>query len=205
MTGFHRFRSRYSHHAVACPREGDQYGSGLHDPAWWMIWLVGYSPVISLFAAAITVGVVVMIDNYPSNWRLAPATVVIIMDAGSAAQTSDQELWLALSRFLEITLGCVVALSVAWIYSRAIMTIRKRLRHWQTWADLKESAVIRRRNRPARRELPPRRAPMSRRNQSPFHSRRTCPWRAFQHGLRGQAFPEGQNAGPDFRQRAECT
>lgn len=94
-----------------------------------MIWLVGYSPVISLFAAAITVGVVVMIDNYPSNWRLAPATVVIIMDAGSAAQTSDQELWLALSRFLEITLGCVVALSVAWIYSRAIMTIRKRLRH----------------------------------------------------------------------------
>lgn len=91
-----------------------------------MIWFFGYSPVLSLFAAAITVFFLVMIDNYPSNWRLAPATVIIIMDAGSAAQTRDQELWLALSRLGEITLGCAVALSVAWIYSRAIAALQAR-------------------------------------------------------------------------------
>lgn len=88
------------------------------------IWLVGYSPIASLFGAALTVFVILMIDRYPVNWRLAPATVVIVMDAGRFAQTRNEELLLALSRLIEIALGCVVAIALAWIYTRLIERVR---------------------------------------------------------------------------------
>lgn len=90
------------------------------------IWLVGYSPVASLFGAALTVFVILMIDRYPVNWRLAPATVVIVMDAGRYAETRNEELLLALTRLMEIALGCVVAISLAWIYTKLIDKVRAR-------------------------------------------------------------------------------
>ncbi|MGU3399665.1 FUSC family protein [Brucellaceae bacterium D45D] len=83
-----------------------------------IIWLFGYSPLASLFGAAVTVFIILMIDKYPVNWRLAPATVVIVMDAGRYAQTRNEEMLLALSRLVEIALGSVVAIMLAWAYTR---------------------------------------------------------------------------------------
>jgi uncharacterized membrane protein YccC len=67
---------------------------------------------------------ILMIDKYPINWRLAPATVVIVMDAGRFAQTRNEELLLALSRLVEIALGCAVAIALAWVYTRIIGRIK---------------------------------------------------------------------------------
>ncbi|MDT6939467.1 hypothetical protein RI570_04820 [Brucella pseudogrignonensis] len=58
---------------------------------------MGYSPVASLFGEAFTVFMILMTDRYPFNWRLAPATVLIVMDAGRFLQTSSKELLLALT------------------------------------------------------------------------------------------------------------
>ncbi|KAB2698635.1 FUSC family protein [Ochrobactrum sp. Kaboul] len=88
------------------------------------IWIFGYSPLASLFGAALTVLLILMIDKYPINWRLAPATVVIVMDAGRFAQTRNEELLLALSRLVEIALGCAVAIALAWVYTRIIGRIK---------------------------------------------------------------------------------
>jgi len=99
------------------------------------IWLVGYSPVASLFGAAPTVFVILMIDRYPVNWRLAPATVVIVMDAGRFAQTRNEELLLALKRLMEIALGCVVAITLAWIYTKIIERVRAHRRPTPPQAD----------------------------------------------------------------------
>lgn len=90
------------------------------------IWLFGYSPFASLFGAALTVLIILMIDKYPVNWRLAPATVVIVMDAGRLAASRNEELLLALARLAEIIFGSLVAIALAWIYTRIIAAIRKR-------------------------------------------------------------------------------
>jgi uncharacterized membrane protein YccC len=46
------------------------------------------------------------------------------MDAGRFAQTRNEELLLALSRLIEIALGCVVAIILAWIYTKLIEKVR---------------------------------------------------------------------------------
>lgn len=88
--------------------------------------LFGYSPVASLFGAALTVLLILMIDKYPANWRLAPATVVIVMDAGRLAQTRTEELLYALSRMGEIAVGSIVAIGLAMVYTRILEAIRAR-------------------------------------------------------------------------------
>ena len=50
--------------------------------------LFGYSPGGCILTAAITVLLVTSLQYYPANWRLAPVTVVILMDAGRQAATS---------------------------------------------------------------------------------------------------------------------
>ncbi|MBN9046123.1 MAG: FUSC family protein [Rhizobiales bacterium] len=90
------------------------------------IWTFGYSPLASMFGAALTVLIILVIDVYPSNWRLAPATVVIVMDAGRDAATRSEEMLLALVRLGEIAFGCAVAIALAWIYTRIIADLRKR-------------------------------------------------------------------------------
>lgn len=90
------------------------------------IWIFGYSPVASLFGAALTVLIILMIDVYPANWRLAPATVVIVMDAGRFAASRREELLLAMARLVEIALGCAVAIALAWLYTRIIARLKAR-------------------------------------------------------------------------------
>jgi uncharacterized membrane protein YccC len=78
----------------------------------------GYSPLAALVAAALTVMVVMLIDRYPTNWRLAPATVMIVVDAGRLAQTHGEEIQYSLLRMAEIAVGCTVALGLSVIYTR---------------------------------------------------------------------------------------
>jgi len=80
--------------------------------------LFGYTPLICLLTAAATVLLVTSIEHYPANWRLAPVTVVIVMDAGRQAVGKESEIFYALTRAGEIGLGCVVALYLALIFSR---------------------------------------------------------------------------------------
>ncbi|GAB1583334.1 FUSC family protein [Phyllobacterium phragmitis] len=79
--------------------------------------LFGYSPEASLFAAAFTVFVIMLIDRYPANWRLAPATVIILMDAGRLASSHREEITYALLRLVEIAVGCAVAIALAGLYT----------------------------------------------------------------------------------------
>lgn len=82
------------------------------------IMLFGYSPLISIISAAATVAIVTTIDRYPVNWRLAPVTVIILMDAGRLATDKTQEFHYVLMRVMEIGIGCGVALLLAGIYTK---------------------------------------------------------------------------------------
>ena len=59
-------------------------------------------------------------SGYPSNWRLGPITVVILMSAAIQGQGPQQELHLALLRVAEVLAGSAVALLQAWVYSRLL-------------------------------------------------------------------------------------
>jgi len=78
----------------------------------------GYSPLICLLTAAVTVLFVTSLQYYPANWRLAPVTVVILMDAGRQAVDKQAAILYALMRTVEIGAGCVVALFLAFAFSR---------------------------------------------------------------------------------------
>jgi len=79
--------------------------------------IFGYVPWICLTTAALTVFVITLIEHYPSNWRLAPVTVVILMDAGRTAANRQDVMIYAMTRMLEIGAGCIVALSLAGAYT----------------------------------------------------------------------------------------
>ncbi len=87
--------------------------------------VLGYSPLGAIIGAALTVMAVMLIDRYPTNWRLAPVTVIIVMDAGRLAQTHAEEISYALLRMVEIAVGCAVALCLAAIYTRWLALGRK--------------------------------------------------------------------------------
>jgi len=78
----------------------------------------GYSPLTMILTAVITVFCVNLITRYPVNWRLAPVTVVILMDAGRLATTHEEEFHYVLMRLLEIGVGSTVALGMAGIYTK---------------------------------------------------------------------------------------
>lgn len=82
------------------------------------IFLFGYSPLITITTAALTVLFVNGVSRYPANWRLAPVTVVILMDAGRLADNHAAELYYAWMRVSEIAVGCIVALGLAGIYTK---------------------------------------------------------------------------------------
>lgn len=82
------------------------------------IFLFGYSPLIALLTAAVTVMAVNMIAKYPVNWRLAPVTVMVLMDAGRLATTPAEEGKYVLMRLVEILVGCAVALIVSAVYTK---------------------------------------------------------------------------------------
>ncbi|PZP55362.1 MAG: FUSC family protein [Micavibrio aeruginosavorus] len=82
------------------------------------IFYFGYSPLVMIMAAAFTVLFVMRVPRYPVNWRLAPVTVVILMDAGRLASTHEEELHYVMLRVLEIGVGSFVSLGLAGLYTR---------------------------------------------------------------------------------------
>ena len=82
--------------------------------------LFGYSPLAIILTSACTVLVVTSIPQYPTNWRLAPVTVLILMDAGRIAATHRDEIQYALMRASEIGAGCVIAMVLAVLYTRFV-------------------------------------------------------------------------------------
>lgn len=76
----------------------------------------------AMLTALIAAVLVAMLwSGYPSNWRLGPITVVILMSAALQGQGPKQELNLALLRVAEVLAGSAVALLQALIYSRLLM------------------------------------------------------------------------------------
>lgn len=80
--------------------------------------LVLLGPTFLAMLAALTAAVVVamLLQNYPSNWRLGPATVVILLSAAFSGKGLGEELQLALMRVGEVIIGSTVALLQTAIY-----------------------------------------------------------------------------------------
>ncbi|QDH61956.1 FUSC family protein [Pandoraea pnomenusa] len=78
--------------------------------------------------AAMLVGITVatlaamLVQNYPANWRLGPATVVILMSAALSGQGQGlhEELSLAMLRVIEVLVGSTVALIQSLVYGRYV-------------------------------------------------------------------------------------
>jgi uncharacterized membrane protein YccC len=85
--------------------------------------LLGGSFWSMLAAVAITTLGVVTVEHYPANWRLAPATTVILMMAAPHSGLREQA-DLALLRAGEIAVGALTTLAVAWVQARCAQ-------HWR--------------------------------------------------------------------------
>lgn len=99
------------------------------------IFIAGYSPVVTLFAAAVTTFIVLVIDVYPVNWRLAPSTVIIVVDGARHAVTLNDEVVQTGMRLLEIAFGCIVAIGLAWIYTNVFAV-------WRRYHPLPDAAQV---------------------------------------------------------------
>lgn len=69
-----------------------------------------------LIAMVVTVAIAMLWQNYPSNWRLGPITVVILLSAAFTGSGVHEELHLALLRVAEVIIGSIVALLQGAIY-----------------------------------------------------------------------------------------
>lgn len=69
-----------------------------------------------LIAMVVTIAIAMLWQNYPSNWRLGPITVVILMSAAFSGVGVNEELHLALLRVTEVVIGSIVALLQGWVY-----------------------------------------------------------------------------------------
>jgi uncharacterized membrane protein YccC len=78
--------------------------------------LFGTSFFAMLIAMTLAVIVAMLWQNYPSNWRLGPVTVVILMSAAFSGGGMDEELHLAFLRVSEVMAGSIVALLQTVIY-----------------------------------------------------------------------------------------
>ena len=78
----------------------------------------GITPLTMFVCLAVTTILVTTIPRYPANWRLAPATVVIIMEvAVLEGRDRATEIHIAEQRVIQVFAGCVVALLLAWVFS----------------------------------------------------------------------------------------
>ncbi|MDE2401358.1 MAG: FUSC family protein [Burkholderiales bacterium] len=73
-----------------------------------------------LLAMTLAVLVAMLWENYPSNWRLGPITVVILMAVAPNGSGASQELHLALLRVVEVLGGSVIALMQSVVYAWAL-------------------------------------------------------------------------------------
>jgi uncharacterized membrane protein YccC len=71
-----------------------------------------------LVALGVSVLIVTTLPNYPTNWRLAPATVVILMSAAIKGASVHDELQLSMMRVGEVLYGSLVALLLSLLYTR---------------------------------------------------------------------------------------
>ncbi|MCA1322849.1 FUSC family protein [Herbaspirillum sp. alder98] len=80
--------------------------------------LVIFGPTFLAMLVALTAAVIVamLLQNYPSNWRLGPATVVILLSAAFTGHGLGEELHLALMRVGEVIIGSTVALLQTVVY-----------------------------------------------------------------------------------------
>lgn len=79
----------------------------------------GLTPTTMFVCLAITTFLVTTLPRYPANWRLAPVTVVIIMEVAHVEGSSRAtEIQIAEERVLQVLAGCLVALALAWVSSR---------------------------------------------------------------------------------------
>lgn len=78
----------------------------------------GFTLPVAIATITLLVLLLTSIKNYPANWRLAPVTVLILLDASRIAENAAQELHFALLRAIEIGVGSLVALLMAIVYTR---------------------------------------------------------------------------------------
>jgi len=80
---------------------------------------VGGLTTATLFVClGVTTLLVTAVPRYPANWRLAPVTVVIIMEvAALEGRSRGAEIHIAQQRVLQVLAGCAIALGLAWIMS----------------------------------------------------------------------------------------
>jgi uncharacterized membrane protein YccC len=81
--------------------------------------LFGSTLTAMIGALAVSVVLVTSIEHYPTNWRLAPITVAILM-GGAVGGSQQVALHLAWLRASEIICGSLAALLMAWVFSRAM-------------------------------------------------------------------------------------
>lgn len=83
--------------------------------------LVCGATLYSMIAALVlSVILVTSIVNYPSNWRLAPITVAILMGGAVDGPSQAYALHLAWLRASEIISGSLAALLMAWLMTRSL-------------------------------------------------------------------------------------
>lgn len=90
--------------------------------------LFGYSPLNCFFTISATVLLITSISHYPSNWRLAPATVIILMDAGRQASGQAAEIHDALARALEIGFGCLASIIIMLLHAEVALLLKQHYR-----------------------------------------------------------------------------
>lgn len=78
----------------------------------------GFTLPVAIATITVLVLLITSIENYPVNWRLAPVTVLILLDASRHASTAAEEIHFALLRAIEIGVGSVVAMLLALLYTR---------------------------------------------------------------------------------------
>ena len=70
----------------------------------------GASFVAMLVAMTVSVLIAMSLQHYPTNWRLAPNTTVVLMSAALSGAVLSEEMRLAMVRVLEVMTGSTVAL-----------------------------------------------------------------------------------------------
>ncbi|HEX2604992.1 MAG TPA: FUSC family protein [Oxalicibacterium sp.] len=73
-----------------------------------------------LIAMVVTVAIAMLWQNYPSNWRLGPITVVILLSAAFTGTGVNEELHLAFLRVTEVIIGSIVALLQGAVYMQVM-------------------------------------------------------------------------------------
>lgn len=87
--------------------------------------LFGANLLSMLIALTTSVLIAMLWQNYPSNWRLGPTTVVVLMAAAFTGGGLHQELHLALLRVAEVITGSTIALLQTMVYSGVVNRLRR--------------------------------------------------------------------------------